>query len=82
MVHLLDKDILTGEDGSGVLGWALQRREQLTVMQEERDVTTTGRDETIIHQMSSLVVLVSEVVQLLKIVGCLVAVACVLAVKK
>ena len=83
MVHLLDKDILTGEDGSGVLGWALQRREQLTVMQEERDVTTTGRDETMIHQMSSLVVLVSDVVQLLKIVGCLVAVACVvLAVKK
>ena len=36
-----------------------------------------------IHQMSSLVVLVSEVVQLLKIVGCLVAVACVVvAIKK
>ena len=53
------------------------------MMQEERDVTTTGRDETMIHQMSSLVVLLSEVVHLLKIVGCLVVVACVvLAVKK
>jgi hypothetical protein len=79
---LVELGILVGDAAVEAYGWAEERREELELVNQEREATSPGNDELMLKKMSSLADLLTEAVGLLKIVLALLALLCVMVIQK